>query len=209
MKEVAAVTRGLVAFVFVLLLAACQPTGLSSVSTPTASVGPEDGPSLTPVPGGPTVTSTDSGVFVPPAPGCPSPVDEVTVPDVTVAVGDGPAIVATPGASTLVTCSMTMASDTVGGGEPPDGLSAHAGDLLRLSLPAGWQMLHWEGFDRPAAGEGGNIWPGADTPDRPGQIDVPVPIRSGDSLAGYTLWVISVDGRVVGQLEVSVRVTID
>jgi hypothetical protein len=145
---------------------------------------------------------------VPPEPGCPSPVDPMAVPDVTVSVGDGPAIVATPGASTLVTCSTSSASDTVGT-EPPNGLSAQLGDSFRLSLPAGWQLLHWEGFDRPAAGEGGNIWPGAETPDRPGQIDVPVPFRPGDSVAGYTLWVISADGLVVGQLEVSFRVTID
>lgn len=208
MKEVVAVTRGLVAIVFVLLLAACQPTGLSSVPTPTASIAAEDDPSLTPVPAGRTATPPDSGDFAPPAPGCPSPVDPLTVPDVTVSVGDGPSVVATRGASTLVTCSTTMASDTVGS-EPPDGLSAHPGDSLRLSLPAGWQMLHWEGFDRPEAGDGGNIWPGVETPERPGQVDVPVPFRSGDSIASYTLWVISADGRVVGQLEVSVRVTID
>ncbi len=72
----------------------------------------------------------------------------------------------------------------------------------------GWHLLHWSGFDHPAAGDGGNIWTGADTPERPRQIEVPVPVRSGDSIASYTLWVISADGRVVGQLEISFAVTI-
>jgi hypothetical protein len=130
------------------------------------------------------------------------------MPEVTVSAGDGPAIVATAGPSTLVTCSTTSAFETVSS-EPPLGLMAHAGDSIRLSLPAGWHLLHWEGFDRPAVGEGGNVGPEADTPERPRQIDVPVPRRSGDSIASYTLWVISADGRVVGQLEISFRVTID
>jgi hypothetical protein len=129
------------------------------------------------------------------------------MPEVTVSVGAGPAIVATAGPSTLVTCSTTSAFETVSS-EPPPGLSAQAGDVLRLSLPLGWQLLHWQGFDHPAVGDGGNIWNGADTPERPRQIDVPVPVRSGDSIAGYTLWVISVDGRVVGQLEITFTVTI-
>lgn len=68
--------------------------------------------------------------------------------------------------------------------------------------------MHWQGFDRPALGEGGNVSTGADTPERPRQVDVPVPVRSGDSIAGYTLWVISADGRVVGQLEIILAITI-
>lgn len=129
------------------------------------------------------------------------------MPDVTVSVGGGPAIVAMRGPSTLMTCTTISASDTVSS-EPPDRLAAHPGDVLRLAVPAGWQILHWEGFDRASVGEGANVWPGADTPARPGHVDVPVPDREGESIAGYTLWVIRVDGRVVGQLEVSLRVTI-
>lgn len=208
MKRAATLTRGLFAFGLLLLLAACQPSGLASATIPTpSSAAPVDDPSLTPVPPGPTATPGEAAEFEPPAPGCPSPVDEVTVPEVTVSVGDGPAIVAMAGPSTLVTCSTTSASDTISS-DPPPGVSAHAGDVLRLSLPLGWHLLHWSGFDRPAVGDGGNVWTGADTPERPRQIDVPVPLRSGDSIAGYTLWVISADGRVVGQLEISVMVTI-
>ena len=129
------------------------------------------------------------------------------MPEVTVSVGDGPAIVAMAGPSTLETCSTSSAFDTVSS-EPLPGLSAHAGDVLRLSLPPGWHLLHWSGFDRPAAGDGGNVWTGADTSERPRQIDLPVPVRSGDSIASYTLWVVSADGRVVGRLEISFAVTI-
>jgi hypothetical protein len=207
MNNAAAVAGRLLALALLLLLAACQPTGLATASAPTSSPAVTDDPSLTPVPAGPTATPADAGQFEPPAPGCPSPVDPLTVPEVTVSVGAGPAIVATAGPSTLVTCTMTSASDTISS-EPPNGLSAHAGDVLRLSLPAGWQLLHWEGSDRPAVGEGANVWPGADTPQRPRQIDVPVPVRDGESIVGYTLWVISADGRVVGQLEITIGVTI-
>jgi hypothetical protein len=102
---------------------------------------------------------------------------------------------------------MSSASDVVSS-EPPAGIAAAPGDLLSLSLPAGWRFLHWEGFDRPAAGDGSNVWPGVDTTDRPGRIEVPVPARNGDSIAGYTLWVISDDGRVVGQVEIVIQVKI-
>ncbi len=129
------------------------------------------------------------------------------MPEVTVSVDDGPAIVAMAGPSTLETCSTSSAFETVSS-EPPPGLSAQARDVLRLSLPPGWHLLHWSGSDHPAAGDGGNVWTGADTPERPREIEVPVPVRSGDSIASYTLWVISADGRVVGQLEISFAVTI-
>jgi hypothetical protein len=207
MKQAATVTRGLVAFGLLVLIATCQPTGQTSVSTPALSSAPVEDPSLTPVPGGPTATPGEAGAFEPPAPACPSPVDEVTMPEVMASVGRAPAIVATAGPSTLVTCSTTSAFETVSS-DPPVGLMAQAGDTLSLTLPAGWHLLHWSGFDRPMLGEGGNVWPGADTPDRPREIEVQVPDRSGDSIAGFTLWVISADGRVVGQLEISVVITI-
>ena len=129
------------------------------------------------------------------------------MPEVMATVGRAPAIVATAGPSTLVTCSTTSAFETVSS-DPPLGLMAQAGDTLRVTLPAGWHMLHWSGFDRTTLGEGDNARTGADTPDRPRQIEVPVPNRSGDSIVGLTLFVISADGRVVGQLEISVVVTI-
>jgi hypothetical protein len=178
-------------------------------SSPVASATPSpaaDDP--TPVPPGPTATPGEAGEFVPPAPVCPSPAGPVEPPDVLVSVGDGPGIIATRGPSTLLTCTISSASDVVSS-EPPAGIAAAPGDLLTLSLPAGWRFLHWEGFDRPSGGEGGNVWPGVDTPDRPGRINVPVPARNGVSIAGYTLWVISDDGRVVGQVEIVIQVTIN
>jgi len=202
-----AVARRLLALALLFLIAGCQPTGLATASAPTSSPAVTDDPSLTPVPPGPTATPAEAGEFVPPAPGCPPPAGPVTAPDVLVSVGDGPGIVATRGPSTLVTCTMSSASDVISS-EPPAGVAASSGDMLSLALQREWRFLHWEGFDRPAAGEGGNVWPGVDTPDRPARIEVPVPARNGDSIAGYTLWVIRDDGRVVGQIEIVIQVTI-
>jgi hypothetical protein len=192
----------------VAILAAVGCNSSAPSSAPVASASPppaaED---PTPVPPGPTATPAEVAEFVPPAPGCPSPAGPVAPPDVLVSVGDSPGILATYGSSTLETCTMSSASDVVSS-EPPAGIAAAPGELLSLSLPAGWRFLHWEGFDRPADGEGGNVWPGVDTPDRPGRIEVPVPARSGVSIAGYTFWVISDDGRVVGQVDIVIQVTI-
>jgi hypothetical protein len=69
-------------------------------------------------------------------------------------------------------------------------------------------IVYWEGADRPVVGEGANVWPGTETPDRPGRIDVPVPLRAGDSIAGYLMWVVRADERVVGRIEILVRVTV-
>jgi hypothetical protein len=184
----------------------CNASVPSATPVVSASPSPAD-EEPTPVPPGPTATPAEGAEFVPPAPGCPSPAGPVEPPDVLVSVGDSPGIVATRGSTTLATCTTSSASDVVPG-EPPAGITAAPGDVLRLSLPLGWRFLHWEGFDRPAAGEGGNVWPGVDTPDRPARIAVPVPVRNGDSIAGYTLWVIRDDGRVVGQIEIVIQVTI-
>ena len=194
-------------FLLTLLLAACQATAPSSAPTAAATATFIEDPSITPVPGGQSLPPPATSEFVPPSPGCPSPAGQVAAPAVSVSVGDGPPIVALLGAATLMTCTTTSASDTVGDGQP-NGLEAHPGDRLRLSLPVGWQFLHWEGFDGPSVGEGGNVWPGVDTPERPVQIDLPTPNRTGESLAWYTLWVISADGRVVGQLEIRFLITI-
>jgi len=50
--------------------------------------------------------------------------------------------------------------------------------------------------------------PPTDTPQRPKRIDVLVPGRSGDSIAGFSIWMVGADGRMVGQLEILVRVSI-
>ena len=188
-----------------ILAVACSATPESSV-TPTATVRSAE-PSLTPVPAGPTGTPAEPTEFTPPTPTCPSPDGPVDVPDVTVSIGGGPAVVATRGSSTFVTCS-TVATIDAALPDPETGLAAHEGDRLTLTLPPGWRFLRWEGFDHPAIGDGGNVWPPIDTPQRPTTIDVPVPFRPGASIAGYTLTIITDDGHVVGTLEIRLMTTI-
>jgi hypothetical protein len=203
--------RRLCVWVGLLLLVACNASGPTTTTSPSpvAEVSPTATPSdPTPVPPGPTATPGPPVNFEPPSPECPAPPDPVVQPDVVVSVKSGPGVVATRGPSLFTTCSTASASDTVSS-EPPTGVSAHTGDALTLALPPGWVIVYWEGFDRPAVGEGGNVWPGRETPNRPGRIDVPVPLRTGDSIAGYLLWVVSADERVVGRIEITVRVTID
>ena len=79
---------------------------------------------------------------------------------------------------------------------------------MTLALPTGWRFLRWEGFDRPAEGEGANVWPAVDTPERPSRIEVPVPIRPGESVAGFHLHIVRGDGRVVGWIDILVRVSV-
>ena len=202
--------RRLCVWAGLLLLVACNATG----PTLTASLSPAPLASPTamardptPVPRGPTAPPGPPVNFEP-SPECPAPPDPVDQPDVVVSVNGGPGVVATRGPSLFTTCSTASSSDTVSS-EPAAGVSARPGDALTLALPPGWVIVYWEGFDRPVAGEGGNVWPGRETPNRPGRIDVPVPLRTGDSIAGYLLWVVSADERVVGRIEITVRVTIE
>ena len=57
----------------------------------------------------------------------------------------------------------------------------------------------------PAVGDGGNIDPPIDVPPGSDRVDVRVPFRDGDTEADWTLWLVRVDGRVVGQVDVGVR----
>jgi hypothetical protein len=169
-------TRRVCVLAGLLLLVACNAGGstFSPVLSPTPSVADP-----TRVPPGPTSTPGPPANFEPPSAECPAPPDPVVQPDVVVSVGGGEGIVATRGPSLFMTCSIASSSDTVSS-DPPTGVSAHPGDVLTLSLPPGWVIVYWEGADRPVVGEGANIWPGRETPDRPGRIDVPVPLRTGD-----------------------------
>ena len=155
----------------------------------------------------PTDASLDPGAnaeYEPPAPTCPSPPGAVIVPDVRVSVGDGPAVIAGRGSSTFSTCTTTAATD-VAGDRPLPWLSATHRDRLRLQVQTGWRILRIEGYDTPISGEGGNITPPIDLADRPDQIVVAVPARDGDARDAWTLWLIRVDGKAVGQLSVTVR----
>lgn len=145
--------------------------------------------------------------FALPSPVCPAPSGPVVVPDVLASVGDRPALVATRGSSTFSTCTTTAHEDVVPV-EPAVGLAAQPGDVVTLTLPDGWVVLEWEGFDRSATTEGANVWPLTETPARPGSIEIPAPGRAGDSIAGYLLSIERADATVVGQLEIALRITI-
>jgi len=159
----------------------------------------------TPIALGPT-PSTEPTEFAPPTPLCPAPPNGVKAPTVTGSVA-GSTIVATNGSSGFMTCSTSSSSDAAPA-DPAVGVAAHPGDLMTLTLSAGWRILRWDGYDHPAGVEGNNVWPAVDTPERPDRIEVPVPVRSGDSIAGYHLWLVSDDGRAVGGLDILVRVSV-
>jgi hypothetical protein len=173
-----------------------SPSEIGAIATASASAAASE-PSFDPEP-------TE---FVPPSPVCPSPPRAPVVPKVVASIGNRPGVVATAGSSTLTTCTTTATND-VASIDPNEILIAHAGEKLRLALPVGWRFLRSQGFDTPVAGEGANVWLPIDTPDRPQQIDLQLPMRGGDSIIGYDLWIVSIDGRVVGQIGVEVRVRI-
>ena len=199
--------RRIVFLVSLFVVVACGATvEQSPPASPLPSTAIEE-PTLTPVPPGPSGPPPGPTEFVPPTPACPAPDGPIDVPAVSVSIGGGPAIVATRGSASLATCS-TVATFDAALPDPETGLMAHDGDRLTLALPPGWQFLRWEGFDRPAVGDGGNVWPPIDTPQRPTSIEVPVPFRPGASIAGYTLTIMSDDGRVVGTLEIRLMTTI-
>jgi hypothetical protein len=193
--------RRIVFLVPLFLVVACGATvEQSAPATPVPSTAIEE-PTLTPVPAGPSGPPAEPTEFVPPTPRCPAPDGPVHVPDVTVSIAGGPAIVATRGSSTFVTCS-TVATIDAALPDPETGLTAHEGDRLTLALPPGWQFLRVEGFDHPAVGDGGNVSPPIDTPQRPTTFEVTVPFRPGASIAGYTLTIVSTDGSVIGTLDI-------
>ncbi len=196
---------GLAILAAIFLAVACDATGGTSASVSELPATPSTAP-VSSAPG-PTATEAESAEFVLPTPGCPAPPDAVRVPNITVSVGGGPGILVTPGSSMLATCTTTATSDSVPL-DPVEGLVAHPGDRMSLSLPPGWRFLRGEGSDSALVGDGAKVWPPVDTPPRPGRVDVPVPPRSGDSRAAFTFWIVSVDGRVVGQLDVLIRVRV-
>jgi hypothetical protein len=193
-----------------LVLGACSTTDLATPAASSASARPTATTSdPTPVPGGPSPTEpADEGgeAFVLPAAACPAPAVMPDVPPVRVATGHGAPIIATPGSSTLSTCSTTLASDSVG--EDPIGLSAHPGDRFAVSVPAGWVILAYDGFDRPKAGEGSNVTPTLATSSRTSQVEMPIPTRPGRSIVGIHLSIASADGRVVGEISASFQVEV-
>lgn len=194
-----------------LVVGGCSTTdsatpGTSSTNArPTATISDP-----TPVPGGPSPTEpiVDGGEgFVLPAAVCPAPVVMPKPPPVRIATPGSAPIIATPGSSTLSTCSTSLATDTVGD-DPVVGLSAHPGDRFAVSVPAGWVILAYDGFDRPKVGEGSNVTPMLTTSTRPSQVEMPIPTRPGRSVVGVHLSISSADGRVVGEISASFQVEV-
>jgi hypothetical protein len=194
-----------------LVVGGCSTTdsatpGTSSTNArPTATISDP-----TPVPGGPSPTEpiVDGGEgFVLPAAVCPAPVVMPKPPPVRIATPGSAPIIATPGSSTLSTCSTGLATDTVGD-DPVVGLSAHPGDRFAVSVPAGWVILAYDGFDRPKVGEGSNVTPMLTTSTRPSQVEMPIPTRPGRSVVGVHLSISSADGRVVGEISASFQVEV-
>lgn len=162
----------------------CRRTFVVTQVAPLGSSSPV-GPSIEPTP------------FTPPLAQCPSPAGQVLLPDVTVSVGGAPGIVGTRGPSTTLTCTTTGTQDVVPS-DPTGIISAANGDRLKLALPTGWGFLRIEG----------NVMTPIDTPDRPSLIEVPVSAPMGESIVRLNLWLVRDDGRVVGQMEISVRVRV-
>ena len=174
-----------------------MPTATGTSQTAASPAAVPETPDATPV------ATTDPF----PQPACPGPDQAAAPPEILAHVDGGPAITATSGSSTTMTCSTTGVTDVVGR-SPDTPLLADPGDVITLTVPAGWAFTRWEGFDAPVQGEGANVWPPTTVAGRPRSIDVPVPLRSGDSILGLTVVLISDDERTVVEqaLELLVRV---
>ena len=198
-----------------MLLAACvattqpsaPPSSTARPSAATVSARMSAHPSLATDPIEPTgdVGASEVAEFELPPPTCPSPAGAVVVPDVRVSIGDGPAVIAARGAATFSTCTLTSQTDVAGGTPAGPWLTATHADRIHLQVQRGWVIVRVLGYDHPATGDGGNVDSAIDVTPGSDQVDVPVPFRAGPATAGWTFWLIRVDGRVVGQLDVGVR----
>jgi hypothetical protein len=200
----------LVALAVAILLTGCSATNsplrTTSISPSPVSSMPSPSRSETPSEAQNEAADPGEGVeFELPAPDCPPPPGPVIVPDVRVSIGDGPGIIATRGATTFSTCSTVSTAD-VTGEAPLRWLTATRDDHFRLEVQTGWRIIRIEGYDHPAVGDGGNVDPPIDLPEGPATVELPVPQRDGDATAGWTLWLVRVDRRAVGQLDVQIGV---
>ena len=101
--------------------------------------------------------------YAPPTPQCPAPAKLPEPPAVAASAGGRPAVVATPGSSTTMTCSTVGTSDA-GPISPSEPLNAKPGETISVTVPTGWQIVHWEGSDAAVAGGDANIWPPTELP---------------------------------------------
>lgn len=188
---------------------ACQPwlAAAAPGQIPPPSIAPGSSQNEPPSAAPDATMAPEPTEFAAPSPNCPAPRAAIAAPDILVTVGDGPGVLATRGPSTITTCSTTAVADGLQG-DPVGEVMANSGDQMTLTLPAGWGFLRWEGSDHSAVGEGANVWLPVDIDGAPSHIDVPVPLRTGASVANYTLWVVGSDGGVVGQLAISVAISV-
>jgi hypothetical protein len=181
-----------------------QSPAAAPLATNSPSPTLEPTPDLTPVPGSPSIEPTpvpgDILEFQLPTPVCPSPAAAPAAPAVHVAVGGGDPILAMAGSSTLQTCSTASTSDAAAD-DPKVGVNAHPGDKLTLSVPDGWSILAYEGFDRAANEDGVNVTPLVILPAPSASVQLSVPARKGRSIVGVTLAIVSGSGQVVGRVE--------
>ncbi len=106
-----------------------------------------------------------------------------------------------------MTCSTVGTSDA-GPISPSEPLNAKPGETISVTVPTGWQIVHWEGSDAAVAGGDANIWPPIELPQPSSQFEMPVPNRPGDSTLTLTVVVVSPDGGVVMDLSVQLLVRI-
>jgi hypothetical protein len=167
-------------------------------------------PSPTPSNPAPTESaSVESVGYEPPAPACPAPSEAVPAPTIDLSMGDREIILTPTITSQLVTtCSTVMPSDFAEA-EPQEAETVLEGQAIDVSVEPGWQILHWEGFDRPRDREGTNVIPGGTLDDRPSSITVAVPEREGDVLVGLTIWAQTIDGRVIANVSTIVWLRIE
>jgi hypothetical protein len=183
--------------------ASALPSAVSATMSPIPTEASSERSSEEPQP-----PTADPGVeveFELPTPDCPPQPGPVVIPDVRVSIGDGPGIIATRGGTTFSTCTTLSVAD-VTGDAPLRWLSAARDDRFRLEVQNGWRIIRIEGYDHPAVGDGGNVDSPIDLPDGPSSVEVPVPQRDGDATAGWTLWLVRVDRRAVGRLDVQIGV---
>jgi hypothetical protein len=92
--------------------------------------------------------------------------------------------------------------------DPTEPLIARPGQEITIAAPASWSIVHWEGYDAPVAGEGGNVWTPIDLVGGQRTITVPGLGREGDSLLTLELTMRRDDGRVVGMIPYSFLVRV-
>lgn len=188
---------------------ASTPLPSSVPAVPSATAATETVVLPTPVP----VPSSSAEVVVtpdlePPGPLCPGPAVPAPEPNVSVRIGDGAPVPATMGSSTTQTCTTTGVAD-VGELDYPAPLVGDAGDDLTFAVDGDWHIRWIQVFDRDKREESGDTTREGPVAEGPPEVTIPIPARTGNSIVGMTMWVVSDDGRTVAQLNPSTWVRVE